>query len=380
MDGYKKILSIIGITIGVLLSFYLLNLLNTTYPHNIINRIINGIHIVLVPVLIALMITYLMNPFTIRMIKHKVPKWLAVVITMIISIGLLAGLIIFIIVFMVEEGSNIYQSIVTSDIVNVIQVWAYDNSLNDIYDYVYDTVINYDFTLLVGSIGSLALAVFQGITTIVLVPIFLWFFLNEKDRIFSAINKVLPNKWQGHFEYIGSESNQAVVAYFKSKLISMVLLFVVFFGVFFALGIPIGYAIFFAVVLAAFDLVPYLGPVLGLLLPIIFFFSEGSVTILWIESLTMNAFWGTIVLLVINVVIQFVQNNIIIPKLAGEAMNINPLLILVSMLFFGNILGVWGIIFAIPLCGIGVILVDYLKTENKKEKQSSKKNPVIDKK
>ncbi|QWB96118.1 AI-2E family transporter [Mycoplasmatota bacterium] len=380
MNGYKKTLSIIGIVIGVLLSFYLLNLLNATYPQNIISRIINGIHIVLVPVLIALMITYLMNPFTIRMINHKVPKWLAVVITMVISIGLIVGLIVFIIAFMIEEGANIYESIMTSNIISVIETWANQNNLDSVYDYVYQTIYNYDYTLLVGSFGNIIIAVFQGITTIVLVPIFLWFFLNEKDRIFTALNKMLPNKWQGHFEYIGAESNQAVVAYFKSKLISMLLLFIVFSGIFICFNIPIGYAIFFAFVLAAFDLVPYLGPILGLLLPIVYFFSEGSVRLLWIDSFTVNAFWASLILLILNMVIQFVQNNIVIPKLAGEAMNINPLLILVAMLFFGSILGVWGIIFAIPLCGIGVILVDYLKTENKKEKQSSKKNPVIEKK
>ena len=59
MKGYKKTLYIISIIIGVLATFYLLNLLNETYPHNFIHRILDGIKIVLIPMLIALMITYL---------------------------------------------------------------------------------------------------------------------------------------------------------------------------------------------------------------------------------------------------------------------------------------------------------------------------------
>lgn len=376
MEGFKKTLYVFLTIIAVLLSFYLLNLLNATYPHNMINRIINGLHIVLVPVLIALMITYLINPFTARLINHKFPKWLAVAISLVLSIGLIVGVIAFVEIFMIDEGYSIYESIVTSNFLNVIETWFNHNSLGNVYTYLYDTVVNYDYTAFLGTFSSLAVVLFQSITTIVLVPIFLWFFLNEKDRIFTAMNKVLPNSWQDHFEYIGRESNIAVVAYFRSKLISMVFLFMIFFGVFIVSGIPLGYAIFFSAIIAFFDLIPYLGPVLGLMLPIVYFFSAGHVTYFWVQDWEVDAIWGTLILLGINVVIQFVQNNIVISKLAGDAMNINPLLILVAMLFFGNILGVWGIIFAIPLVGIGVIVVDYLKTENKKEKQASKKVAV----
>ncbi len=379
MSTYKKILYTVLIIIGVLFSFYLLHLLNATYPSNIINRILQGIHLVLVPVLIALMITYLMNPFVERMIKHKFPKWLAIVIAMIISIGLIVGVIVFIIAFMINEGANIYDSIINSNILTTLESWADANNLLAVYHHFYSLVTNFDYSTLAGSFGSVAIATFQSITTIVLVPIFLWFFLFEKERIFNAINAVLPNKWQNHIAYIGSESNHAVVAYFRSKLLSMVFLFVIFLGVFIFCGIPLGYAIFFAAILAFLDLIPYLGPILGLLLPIVYFFSVNEVTFLWIDSFTVTPFWGTVILLGLNMIIQFIQNNIIIPKLAGEAMNINPLLILVAMLFFGSVLGVWGIIFAIPLCGIGVILIDYLKADNKKEKQDSKKNPVITK-
>ncbi|MFA6800895.1 MAG: AI-2E family transporter [Acholeplasmataceae bacterium] len=377
MNGLKKTLYIFAVAIAVILVFYLLNLLNSTYPNNLINRIIQGIHIVLVPVLIALMITYLINPFTTRLIKKKMPKWLAVTISMLLSIGLIVLVFAFIISFMIQEGTNVYQTILASNILSQIQTWFINNNLSSTYDYLYDIVINYDFTRVLGSFGNITAAVFQGITTIVLVPIFLWFFLNEKERIFLAINKVLPNSWQGHFEYIGSESNVAVVAYFRSKLISMVFLFLIFFGVFMIFGIPFSYAIFFAAIIAFFDLIPYLGPVLGLMMPIAYIFSAGHITFFWINSLEVDALWGTIILLIINIVIQFVQNNIVIPKLAGDAMNINPLLILVAMLFFGSILGVWGIIFAIPLAGIGVIVVDYLKTENKKEKQQINKESKI---
>lgn len=369
MQGYKKTLYIIAIVIGVLLTFFLLNTLNTTFPNNIIHRVIDGIRIVLIPVLIALMITYLMNPFTTRLIKNKVPKMLAVIITMVISIGVIVGLLVFIVIFMIEEGYNIYDSITSSTILGDIEAWFYANNLDAAYDFVYQAVTNVDTNQFVGTFGNVITAIFSGITTIVLVPVFLWFFLSEKDRIFIAINKVLPNSWQEHIGYIGSESNQAVVAYFKSKVLSMIFLFTTFFIVFILMGIPFGYALFFAVVLGFFDLVPYLGPILGLLLPFIYFFSEGSVTMLWIESLTVNAFWGSLILLAINIVLQFIQNNIVIPKLAGDAMNINPLLILVAMLFFGNILGVWGIIFAIPLCGIGVIVLDYIKADDKVDKR-----------
>ncbi len=372
MKGYKKTLYIISIIIGVLASFYLLNLLNETYPHNIIHRIIDGIKIVLVPMLIALMITYLTNPFTTRMMNHKVPKMLAVIITMVVSIGIIVGLLVFVVIFMIEEGNNIYDSIISSTFLVDIETWFISNNLEEVYNFLYDAVKNMDSSRFASTFGNILTTVFSTVTTIVLVPVFLWFFLSEKDRIFMAINRVLPLSWQEHIGYIGSESNVAVVAYFKSKILSMLFLFTAFLIVFFLMGIPIGYALFFAVIIGFFDLVPYLGPILGLMLPFVYFFSNGTVTILWLDQLTVNAFWGSIILLGVNIVLQFTQNNIVIPKLAGDAMNINPLLILVAMLFFGSILGVWGIVFAIPLVGIGVIVLDYIKAEDKAKKRKER--------
>ena len=66
-------------------------------------------------------------------------------------------------------------------------------------------------------------------------------------------------------------------------------------------------------------------------------------------------------MLTINVVFQYIQGNIIVPALIGKDMEINSALILVFMLFFGYVLGFWGIILSIPLGGIFLVIWKHIK-------------------
>ena len=63
--------------------------------------------------------------------------------------------------------------------------------------------------------------------------------------------------------------------------------------------------------------------------------------------------WGTSAefwyVIIGHLIIQVVDGNIIVPILFSDAVNIHPLAILIAILFFGSIWGLWGVFFAIPL-------------------------------
>ena len=61
---------------------------------------------------------------------------------------------------------------------------------------------------------------------------------------------------------------------------------------------------------------------------------------------TSAEFWSVIIG---HVIIQVVDGNVIVPILFSDAVNIHPLAILIAILFFGSIWGIWGVFFAIPL-------------------------------
>jgi len=84
-------------------------------------------------------------------------------------------------------------------------------------------------------------------------------------------------------------------------------------------------------------LVPFVGALVATLpIAIIGFFQWG---------LTANFWW----LLVIYQIIQLLDGNVLVPLLFSEMVNLHPLAIIVAVVFFGGIWGLWGVFFAIPL-------------------------------
>ena len=54
-------------------------------------------------------------------------------------------------------------------------------------------------------------------------------------------------------------------------------------------------------------------------------------------------------MIAVYIVIQMLDGNVLVPLLFSEAVNLHPVAIIVAVLFFGGIWGLWGVFFAIPL-------------------------------
>ena len=121
--------------------------------------------------------------------------------------------------------------------------------------------------------------------------------------------------------------------------------------VFGALGIfPAGqtYAVFFGVFYGLMELIPYLGPVLGALPPILVALFQG-------EPLT--AVW----LLLLFVALQQIEGHVVAPLVFGRSLRINPLLVIFALLLGGHLQGVFGALLALPLAAIARETLLYLR-------------------
>lgn len=360
MKKTLHVVSIIALILGSLLAFHVLHY---HYPTNILSKIIGAIGIILNPILIALVILYLVNPFTKKLItKYKMKKKPAIALTMVLLFGVLLSIIGFSMWFIVNQGAMIIKEF---DIDNILD-WANRNLgpdiVNKIEVFIIDYINNFDISILFGPITSIVLGLVTLITTMVLSPIFLWHFLNFDDSVIaSSVKDNIPKKYQKTIMPIIYESNDTVSAYFRSKIVSIIVLFIMFIGAYAILGLPWQYIILFSLLVAILDIVPYIGPAVGMIVPIIFLLGAGSTNIFYVPVLNVEWYWAITILLVMNGLIQFLQNNVIIPQISAKEMEINPALILIFMLFLGYILGLWGVILAIPLGGIMIVIWKKIK-------------------
>ena len=169
---------------------------------------------------------------------------------------------------------------------------------------------------------------------IILVPILIFFFLKDKDTIIGWFRNFLPQDTQLAMR-VWSDVDLQIGNYIRGKVWEILIVWLVTFVTFSLLGLQFAMLISFLVGLSV--LIPYVGAAV-VTVPV--------VIIAWFQ-------WGWdtefITLVVAYLVIQALDANLLVPLLFSEVVNLHPVAIIVAVLFFGGLWGVWGIFFAIPL-------------------------------
>ncbi|MBU2045517.1 MAG: AI-2E family transporter, partial [Bacteroidetes bacterium] len=111
------------------------------------------------------------------------------------------------------------------------------------------------------------------------------------------------------------------------------------------LGIP--YAIFFGVFSAVLTIIPYIGNFIGCSLPVL------------MALITKDSSWYAIGVIGVYIFIQFLEGNIITPKIMGNKVSINALAAIIALVIGGKILGIAGMIIAIPAMGVLKVILSH---------------------
>ena len=115
--------------------------------------------------------------------------------------------------------------------------------------------------------------------------------------------------------------------------------------------IGVKYAIFWGVLAACLVIIPYIGTTLGGTLPFLYALATGEP-------------WQPWAVLAMYMFIQQLEGNFITPKIVGSSVRINPFFALIAVVVMGYLLGIGGIVLAIPLCAVLKLVaeeVDWLK-------------------
>lgn len=115
--------------------------------------------------------------------------------------------------------------------------------------------------------------------------------------------------------------------------------------------IGVKYAIFWGVLAACLVIIPYIGTTLGGTLPFLYALATGEP-------------WQPWAVVAMYVIIQQLEGNFITPKIVGSSVKLNPFFALIAVVVMGSLLGIGGIVLAIPLCAVLKLIaeeVDFLK-------------------
>lgn len=185
---------------------------------------------------------------------------------------------------------------------------------------------------------SLSLSSVVGLITImvyfVLVPLLVFFFLKDKQRILAWSESFLPRD-RRLANQVWVEVNGKIASYVRGKFMEIMIVWCVTYVTFAVLGI--NYAMLLSFLVGVSVIIPYVGAAV-VTLPVAF--------VAYVQ-------WGLesqfLYLMLAYGVIQFLDGNLLVPLLFSEVVNLHPVAIIVAVLLFGGLWGLWGVFFAIPL-------------------------------
>lgn len=295
----------------------------------------------LLPVFASIVIAYLLEGVVRRMQHHGSQRLMAVALVFVVFIGFLVFLIFGVAPLVSSQLSQLFADLPRY----ISQGQQLLLQLPDIYPFVTEKqvtelvdVINRELTDMGSTILSLSLSSIPGLITIAvyifLVPVLVFLFMKDKERIWKWFGSMLPQD-RTLVSQVSNEMDLQLGKYVRGKFLEIMVVGVVTYIGFAILGIK--YAILLSVLVGLSVLVPYIGAaVVTIPVVIIAFFQWGWTN----EFFWLVGFFG---------ISQALDGTVLVPWLFSGLVNLHPIAIIVSVLVFGGLWGFWGVFFAIPL-------------------------------
>lgn len=321
---------------------------------------------IMLAIILSIILAYFLNPLVNYLQKKGLKRTVS---TAIVYIGIVIILAILLVSFIPRTGKEIKNlaenlSIYISNFNTFIdKIYAgYSNVLGDTPELLQsiEKVIESNTQKLQDSISSGLTNLITGISgflskavTLVLIPIITFYFLVDKNYFVKKLKEHIPEKYKDDIFTLSHQINDVMNQFIKGRLLMAI--FVGTMTAIFLLIMDVQFAIVIGFITAIADIVPYIGPFLGFLPAVILAFFSSPLKALWV--------------VIFFVVIQWVENNILAPKVLGQSIGLHPLTVLLALIIGGGIFGVLGMILAVPVTAIMMILVKFIINKYKESRE-----------
>ncbi|MDA9296437.1 AI-2E family transporter [Porticoccaceae bacterium] len=297
---------------------------------------------VLGPVFAALILSFLLQGVVNMLVRHGVPRVLALVSTYLLFVAGFVSVIVGLIPIIGRQTSLLIGELPNmiaglrdlavalperyAEYVSPEQFQSITQRLSEEVGRLLEQALSFSISSFPGIIGVMIY--------LVLVPLLVMFMLKDKDQLLLFLSNLLPEE-RSVMRTIWNEMDMQFTNYVRGKAIEILIIGLVSYAVFLWLGV--NYAALLALLVGLSVLVPYIGATVVTIPVLLVGYMQ------W--GFSNDFFW----LFGAYGVIQFLDGNLLVPLLFSEVVNLHPVFIIVSVLLFGGIWGFWGVFFAIPL-------------------------------
>lgn len=309
--------------------------------------IMTHVSFILIPLIYGLILSIILKPVVTRLqryLRFQILGFLIVITGLIILVALPITFIVDQVARMFASlGGNSFSidSVIESLQNNILATKIAGFSLDALTSQMDKilAIIGGFLTTLLSSSGNMLLNLALG-------TVFSYFMIAYYEDMRKIILKELEAAERTKWRKIADRAPEVIRSYLSGMLIVMAILAVLNGIALMIIGLD--YAFVWGFIIGLLAIIPYVGTFIGLMLPLTYSF------------ISTNDYTQPLVILIVFLFIQQIEGNFITPKIVGDKLKVNPFIIILMILIFGNIWGLDGIIISLPLIGVvKTILEEY---------------------
>ncbi len=201
-------------------------------------------------------------------------------------------------------------------------------------------------SLLTKTIGGVT-GTISVVIGLVIVPFLLFYMLKDKEELVGGMYSILPENVSRHTSNVLGLIDGVIGSYVRAQLISATIVGVlVFIGLFF---LDVSFALTLGLLAGVLGLIPIIGAFIGAVPGLLVVLATDPGKLLWVALL--------------YIVVQFVESNIISPRIQGRALRLHPIFIMITLIIASDIAGLWGVLVGVPLVAAARDVFSYFYSE-----------------
>lgn len=305
---------------------------------------------IIVPFIFSIIIAILLNPIVNFLCRKKMNRILAITLAVVAAFVILASIAYLII----TQLSNLHDSfpILKEKFTGMFDesiIWLSENSNishSKIKGWINDTK-SQSLSNISNVLGSALLGIGGTLVLILLVPVYIFMILFYKPLLLEFISKLFTNDKQAVVSEVLVETKSLVQSYLIGLLMEATIVATINSIGLLILGIQ--YAVLFGILGALLNFIPYIGGIVATVLPmLIAIATKNPIYALWV--------------FVLYAVVQFIDNNYIVPKIVASKVKVNALVSILAVIIGGALWGISGMFLAIPMTALVKVVFDRIES------------------
>lgn len=301
---------------------------------------------ILTPIAFAMIIAILLNPLVNKLNRKSIPHVVSILLSMLLAICVIGSILYFLssqIIGFSENWPLLKEKF--SSLLSELQHWleqdfglAIQTQVNMIKDAIDSS------KALPGQIFGTAL---DMLGILLLIPIYVFLFLFYKNLILNFLYEVYAPEHSKQVADVLNQTKMAIQSYMVGLLLEAIAVAILNSTA--LLILDVRYAILLGVMGALLNMLPYIGGLVAIALPVL------------IATMTKDGFSTQLGIIIAYLIIQFIDNNILVPRIVSSKVQINALFSIFIVLMGGALWGISGMFLSIPFVAIVKIIFDRIE-------------------